>query len=484
MIRDGAPTTDGVRIFATAMLIYVVFLAPTLEGSMPWNYVDGAVSLVESGRWEVLHPDLYKFIDTAPARGRTVSGLPPGMALLLAPLYAVWRIVAGPAVTRDDFVAFHALAVLVVSAGASALGAAGVARLAGWLGASRPARLWAAFLYAFGTHAFQFATLLHKENVAAAMIVWAVVFGVEPGRWRRRALAGVIAGGVVAVGQQTMFLPPLLAVVVARSSGSRGLAAFSAGALPPLAAQAAFNTWFFGAPWKTQYFAGVQPPPAMALPSARFLVEMLFSPHAGVVAHSLFLAASVIGFAAAWRRQRRGEVGLTVLLFASIWVMSAMLLGQFGKIPNGARYCFYGVPLLAAFAGLAYDGLGRWTRIALAAPSIALGYLIAQAGYMPGTAELSYAAKTFVSGTGMSVLFKETLPAWLGVETLHTMIVRPDVSAADVLRMLPTRDGLLLARNQLVMLLLNLAALALAGALVRMLWRAPSLDNAAVGAVR
>ena len=59
-----------------------------------------------------------------------------------------------------------------------------------------------------------------------------------------------------------------------------------------------------------------------------------------------------------------------------------------------------------------------------------------------------YAAKTFVSGAGLPVLFKETLPGWLGVETLHTAVSRGDVSARDVLALLATRAGVRLALGQ------------------------------------
>ena len=59
----------------------------------------------------------------------------------------------------------------------------------------------------------------------------------------------------------------------------------------------------------------------------------------------------------------------------------------------------------------------------------------------------------------MGVVFKEALPRWLGVDTLHTVLSRPDVSASDLLRLLPTAEGARLAGNQLLLLGANLLVL-------------------------
>lgn len=120
---------------------------------------------------------------------------------------------------------------------------------------------------------------------------------------------------------------------------------------------------------------------------------------------------------------------------------------------------FPGIPILAAFAGPHLERISQRVLILLAVPSLACGYLSAQAGLIPGSDLFSYAIKTWLSGTGMGVLFKEALPAWLGVETVHTVVSRPDVSASDLLRLLPTAEGARLAGNQLLLLGANLLVL-------------------------
>jgi len=76
-----------------------------------------------------------------------------------------------------------------------------------------------------------------------------------------------------------------------------------------------------------------------------------------------------------------------------------------------------------------------------------------------------------VSGTGMGVLFKEALPAWTGLDTLHTVVARPDVSARELLARLPTREGLTLTLHQALFFLLNALALLGVGRLVARVWR-------------
>lgn len=89
-------STDGGRIFVCAWLAYVVFLNPRLQNSMTWNYLDAAVSFVQTGRWDLQYADLYFRVDTASVGSRVVSGMPPGPSFLVVPVYALWHAIAGP----------------------------------------------------------------------------------------------------------------------------------------------------------------------------------------------------------------------------------------------------------------------------------------------------------------------------------------------------------------------------------------------------
>jgi hypothetical protein len=482
---------DGRRLFVTASLVYAVCLNPLLANPMTWSSLDAAVSLVETGRWQVTHGALYGDMDVALAGDRPVLGPPPGLAVVLAPVYLAWRGVVGRVDTREAFQAFHVFATLAVAAVASALAAGEVAALAGWLGASRRGRLWAALLFAFGTPAFLFSTRLFKENVAALVVIVAFRLAVTPGASRRRLAAGLLAGGAGLIAYPAGLGAPALALVVAVREGGRRLAAFALGALVALAALAAYNAALFGRPWRFAYATYLNLPEAAPSvgwqwPSASVLLNSLLHQREGLLLYSPFLVLGVAGLGWAWRHGRRVESLVTAAFALALWLLSAAWLARFPTSFTGARYLFAVVPLLSAFAGPVLERVGPWLRWTLGGVSVALTYLVVQAGHIPDPAPLVYAAKTFVSGAGLPVLFKETLPAWLGVETLHTAVGRGDVSAHDVVALLATRAGAWLALGEALVALLAAAVFATLALAIRRLWSssAAGLTPAAEPAAR
>ena len=161
---------------------------------------------------------------------------------------------------------------------------------------------------------------------------------------------------------------------------------------------------------------------------------------------------------------------------------AALHHGRVGRLLLAVSLTLATAACWAAEAADAYTTAGpRWpgrVRLVLVVPSVAVAYVIVQAGYLPGGEVFPYAWKTLVSGTGMPVLFKEVVPAWLGLDTLHLAVSRPEVSAADLARALPTAEGLVLIRNQALMLLLSAAAFAAVAFGVVRVWRAPALAEA------
>jgi hypothetical protein len=470
-----ATAGDRGRLFLTALLVYALFLNPVLVNPMTWSALDAAASLVETGRWQVRHADLYADMDVALSGSRKVAGPPPGLAFLLVPAYVVWRTVTGPADTREAFVAFHVFATLAIAATISAVTAGEVAALAGWLGASRGGRLWAALLFAFGTPAFLFATRLFKENLAALVVVVAFRLAMTAPDSKRRTLAGLMAGAGGLVAYPAGLIGAGLAAVIAKRDGVRGLAAFALGGLPPLVALAIYNTVLFGRPWRFAYSTYLNLPEAVAtvdfrLPAVSVLVNSLVNQREGLLLYSPFLLLGVVGFGTAWRAGRRLPAAVVGLFALALWALSAAWLAQFPRSFTGARYLFPAVPLLAAFAAPVLDRVGGRIRWTLAIVSVGLTYLIVQAGHIADPSPLVYALKTFVSGAGLPVLFKETLPAALGIDTLHTTLARDDVSGADLLRMLTTPAGWRLALNQVLVGAVGAAVFALVAGVLHRLW--------------
>ena len=479
-------SSDRGRLFVTALVVYVACLNPVLANPMTWSSLDATVSLVDTGRWQIVHGDLYGDMDVALASSRKVLGPPPGLAIVLVPVYLTWRAAAGPVDTREAFQAFHVFATLVVAAAASALAAGEVAALAGWLGASRAGRVWASLLFAFGTPAFLFATRLFKENVAALAAVAAFRLAVTPGGTGRRAAAGLLAGAAAVIAYPAGLLGPGLGLLVAAREGRRRLAAFALGWVSPLAALAVYNAALFGRPWRFSYSTYLNLPEAAPsvgwrLPAASVLVNSLVHQREGLLLYSPFLILGVVGLAIAWRAGRRLEAAVTAAFALVLWLLSAAWLARFPTAFTGARYLFAAVPLLAAFAGPALERAGAGVRWTLGAASIGMTYLAVQAGHIPDPAPLVYAAKTFVSGAGLPVLFKEMLPAWLGLETLHTMVSRSDVSARDVVVILATPAGWRLALDQALVEALAVAVFTVVAAVIHRLWRPATRATRVVG---
>src|SRR5438128_9879035 len=107
---------DAVRIFVTAWLIYAAFWNPWLQSSMTYNFLDAAVSFVDTGRWEMAHPHFYDGKDTVTVNGRVVSAHPPGVALLVIPLYGFWRVTVSSVDTPDELQSFNPVIFLAVGA--------------------------------------------------------------------------------------------------------------------------------------------------------------------------------------------------------------------------------------------------------------------------------------------------------------------------------------------------------------------------------
>jgi len=123
--------------------------------------------------------------------------------------------------------------------------------------------------------------------------------------------------------------------------------------------------------------------------------------------------------------------------------------------------------------------LTAWLVYALFVNPVLTTYLTVQAGHIADQAPLVYAVKTFVSGWGLPVLFKETLPAALGLETLHTTLGRPDVTGRDLVAMLATPAGWRLALNQAFVVVVAAGVFAAVAGVIHRRWSRPLVTVAA-----
>ncbi len=467
--------TDNARVFITACVVYIAFWNPWLQASMTFSYLDAAVSLVDTGRWGMAHSDLYRHYDTVLVKERVVLVNPPGVVVVVIPFYLAWKSVVAPVSNVEEFRLFHSFLVVVLGAPIMALAVVQVSRLAGLWGATRSGQLWTAALFGLGTPSFFFGTGLWKEGFAALGVVAALRFALEPGNSMRRAAAGAWAAAAVGFAYQVVLVVPLFMLLVWRREGIRSASVFLLGSAPILTALGVYHSWMFGMPWRTGYAVmSANPHLSVDINMVGILLNLLVGSRGGVFLYAPFLVFSIAGLTLLWRSGRKTEVSVAVLFVAGAWLITGAHQSEWGGIMKantlGHRMIFPSVAVLASFAGPALDRVGHRVRLLVAIPSFVCGYLSAQAGYIAEIEPFPYAIKTWISGTGMGVFFKEALPLWLGLDTLHTVVSRPDVSAEDLLRLLPTPKGFMLIRNQLMFLVFNLAVLSCLAWLLRKLW--------------
>ena len=356
-VLHGKFQTDAVRIFVTAWLIYAVFWNPWLHSSMTWNFLDAAVSFVDTGRWEMVHPHFYDGKDTVTVNGRVVSAHPPGVAVLVIPLYGFWRVIVGPVDTPEAFQAFNAVLVLVVGATVSSLIVVQVWWLTGWLGAGRRGQLLTAALVAFGTPNFFLGTVLFKESFAALAVLTAFRLALAPGKSWRMAAAGSSAGAATLFALQSGLIGPLLLALVGARHGAKRGAVFFLGFMPVVVLLGVYNWWLFGQPWRSGYFyAGNVTHPSFVMPKLGVLLDLLAGPHGGSFLYSPFLFLACAGIGVAWRIGRRGEAVVAVLLMVGLWLGVGAHQSEYGERATfatnlGHRMLYPAVPLFAGFAG-------------------------------------------------------------------------------------------------------------------------------------
>lgn len=468
---------DGVRIFLTAFMVYAVFWNPWLSSSMTWTIIDAALSYVDKGLWVLTHHALYGNSDLAVLDGRYLLKQPPGLVLPVIPVYLVWKCLGGPAETVEAFQSINSYCALLLSAPASALLAVECARLAAQLGAPRRAQLWTAFMVAFGTQNFFFGTTFFKENFVALAIVISFRWTLSAGPWPRALLwSGFMASVAVAITYPAAILLPIFFMFLWIHHGARQALQFFLGSIPVSSVLFFYNWSIFGSPLTTGYEKDPMGPQAFIIPKADVLFGILFGPEGGLFLYAPFLILAIAGLNRLWHIHQKVIATCIIGITMSYWLLYSSHISNFTNqaicaVGLGNRFLFPIVPFLAVAASTALPYISRRLVVSLSGLSLVFAYLNAQAGFMANNQSLTYAIKTFLSGFGMGVFFKEALPKWLGIETLHTFVSRPDVHASDIWPQLLAGEKWHLIVNQLIFFALNMAIFTLIGYTITRMWQ-------------
>jgi hypothetical protein len=253
---------------------------------------------------------------------------------------------------------------------------------------------WLALAYALATPLLFRSAFLNQNALLAhaTLAAFAVAAGLGPSRPSRWWWVGLLLG----VGLLLDYSAAPLALVFgawALADGARrgGRAAAAqgawclAGAAGPVLLLLAYQWVAFGSPW---YPAQRYMPPTeysvigwsgMTLPAADLLLANLFDPRYGLFAFCPMLLAALAAPFVARARAVVGAREQAVIFGATLALLLFSSANQFARLQwnTGVRYMVPAVPLLFLALAPVLLAAPRWLRLALVAPSAAIGLAVA-----------------------------------------------------------------------------------------------------------
>ncbi len=427
------------RIFLSVWLVYLVFVYAKPE-SISGQMVDLAVSMVDHGDVVLRHTIDYK--DVSFSGGHYLCGHFPGAAVPVALMYAVSRPMFVGLEGAARFYPVHFLALLVVS---TVIGAGTVVvfdALLGDLGWAGRRRLPWSFVFAFGTMNLNYATSIYKVNQVVLCVLtsfWLFHRAGKQDEWSAVRLfgGGLLLGTAVATHPPYALISAALYLYALLSCGwKRSLLVVMGASVPAFLLGVYLNTAFgsfVASPYSFRLFV---PSFVISYPRWQNLLYLLLSPREGLF---IFVPVLVLGL---WgmrellenARTRREAVACLLAAFSTVVFFAGYIVGD-GKTSVvsahdasiAIRFLAPVCPFLMVLGAPVAARMKGSVLLAFGAPSVFFSYLGARAGFLPGGSgeQLAYSIKSFFAGTGMTSLFANTLPRWLGVETLSTYVTQP-----------------------------------------------------------
>jgi len=333
--------------------------------------------VANTGDWSVANHHYY-------------SNKAPGVGLLAVPVYAAVHPLAHGQRVRGWVVHLGAyLSTVICVALPAAVAVAMLFRVAVVMGAPMAAAAALCAAWAFGTLALPYATLLYSHQLTASLLFTGfglLVTARAAGRFgTARMLAVGLFLGLAVAAEYPCALPAAViagyALAVVRPRQRLAWAAVGAGL--PLFLLAAYHTAAFGGPLTTGYgatgdrardgglFIGI------ALPSARVLGKVLFSPGRGLLTHAPWLIFGVLGAARFIQDRARRLEGLACLGVIVLGLAFNSSLTQPGDWAAGrgigTRHLVPSLPFyVLGLAGL----MGAWYRRPRVRAVIAAAFLV------------------------------------------------------------------------------------------------------------
>ena len=328
-------------------------------------------------------------VDVSPSGGHQYSNKAPGSSLLVVPVYAAVRAIAGePSLVVTLWVC------RVVAGIAPMLGFLGL--LWGFLARFAPdpdVRRIVLIGYALGSLALTYSVLFYSHQLGAICIASAWILAVDAAAGRRglaaMAAAGALAGAAPLVYYQAVFavLPIAVHVIVVlrrRPGLVRAIALASAGAALPIAVLLGYHAACFGSPWRTGYdasttFAVYHQQGLLGITQLRgeALWGSLVRPDNGLITLSPIWLVAIPGWVTLWRRGERSTAAVGVAV-TTIYVLFISSINFWrGGWQIGPRYIAAMLPfLLPPIAAQLQAWSARPVRLGLAAGLAGVGVAV------------------------------------------------------------------------------------------------------------
>ena len=349
-----------------------------LSGDTPIGGVP-ASTLWAQGRLTPVSGHYYvvRTVRSHPATGEPVfvNTFGPGAALAAVPVLAVARAFSGD-LRQNPEVTWHAAK---VAASILVAFSAAFLYLAARVWVSPAVALLVALGYGLGTCVWSVSSqALWQHPAAEFFLSLGALFLVRATGDRRRPwLAAGLALSCAAACRPPDVVFALSVLGWLAWTRSRALVAFLAGCAPPVAALAAYNTWFFGRPWsfgQTGAGAGVAiyktgSPDLWQTPILTGLAGTLLSPSRGLLVYSPVLALGLAGAVLAWRSERFASLRPLALGGVLLIVLESKWFDWWGGWTYGYRRLVDLAPVLALLSvpALGWVLAARWRAVVASA---------------------------------------------------------------------------------------------------------------------
>jgi hypothetical protein len=327
--------------------------------------------------------------DVSPYAGHQYSNKAPGSSLLVVPVYAAVRAVAGEPSLAVTLWICRVVAGIVPMLAFLAFAFGFLARFA----PDPRVRRLVLIGYAFGSFAMTYSILFYSHQLGAICIATAWMLGIDVADGRRglgaMVAVGLFAGAAPLVDYQAVFaaLPAAVHVIVRlrRRPGlapAIGLAA--AGAVLPIAALLGYHAACYGSPWRTGYdasttFAFYHQHGFLGITRLRWEAfwGSLMRPDNGLITLAPWWLLAGPGWFALWRRGERG-VALVSIAATVIYLLFVSSINFWrGGWQIGPRYIAAMLPfLLPAIAAQLESWAAAPVRLGAAAGAIGVGVAV------------------------------------------------------------------------------------------------------------